>query len=175
MKSNQMPADYAVLDSPLGKVLVAGRGGALTIINFQAGWGALDPVDGWNLNPQGLAESLRQLEEYFSGERRTFSLDLKPKGTGFQQEVWEALKEIPYGQIKTYGGLAKELGKPKAARAVGAAIGRNPLPVVIPCHRVVGHNGNLTGFYGGLHLKEKLLELEKIDVNPASLQMSLQV
>jgi methylated-DNA-[protein]-cysteine S-methyltransferase len=102
-----------------------------------------------------------QLDEYFAGRRRRFDLPLAPAGTPFQRQVWEALAAIPYGETRTYGEVARSLGRPDASRAVGAANGANPLPIVIPCHRVVGSDGSLTGFGGGLETKSALLELER--------------
>lgn len=107
-----------------------------------------------------LAEGRRQLTEYFSGQRRTFSLPLRPEGTPFQQRVWAALREIPWGQVRTYRQIAAALGSPRSCRAVGMANHRNPLPILIPCHRVVGSSGALTGYAGGLALKAALLTLE---------------
>lgn len=108
-----------------------------------------------------LRMAIQQLTEYFAGERRTFELPLDPQGSAFQQEVWLGLREIPYGETLSYGALAAKLGKPKAARAVGLANGRNPLSIVVPCHRVIGASGKLTGFAGGLGAKETLLKLER--------------
>jgi methylated-DNA-[protein]-cysteine S-methyltransferase len=104
---------------------------------------------------------VRQLREYFSGRRTEFELPLAPQGTAFQRGVWRQLQEIPYGETISYGELAKRVGNPKASRAVGAANGQNPIPIVIPCHRVIGSNGKLTGFGGGLPTKEALLALER--------------
>jgi methylated-DNA-[protein]-cysteine S-methyltransferase len=100
------------------------------------------------------------LQEYFRGERRTFDLPLAPRGTEFQMDVWRALQRIPYGETRSYSGIAREIGRPAAVRAVGAANGANPIPIVIPCHRVVGSNGSLTGFGGGIETKRWLLALE---------------
>lgn len=107
-----------------------------------------------------LQEAQHQLSAYFSGKRQTFDLPLAPKGTPFQQTVWQALRQIPYGQTCTYGEIAASIGKPKACRAVGMANHRNPLPILIPCHRVIGGNGDLTGYAGGLAIKQFLLHLE---------------
>jgi methylated-DNA-[protein]-cysteine S-methyltransferase len=101
-----------------------------------------------------------QLSEYFSGKRQEFDIPLEPIGTEFQQEVWSALKRIPFGELRSYGEIAREIGRPKAVRAVGAANGRNPLPIVVPCHRVIGSDSSLTGFAGGLAMKKQLLTLE---------------
>jgi len=108
-----------------------------------------------------LQETERQLREYFLGTRDSFDLPLDPQGTHFQQRVWTALRKIPYGETRSYGELAKRLGAPKASRAVGAANGRNPISIVVPCHRVIGSDGSLTGFAGGIKTKEKLLKLER--------------
>ena len=102
----------------------------------------------------------KQIQEYFDGDRKTFSIQMRPIGTDFQKKVWKALSNIPFGTIKSYGEIATEIGSPKASRAVGAANGKNPLSIVIPCHRVIGANGKLTGFAGGVDVKEKLLNLE---------------
>jgi methylated-DNA-[protein]-cysteine S-methyltransferase len=107
-----------------------------------------------------LAEAERQLKEYFEGKRQGFSLPLDMRGTPFQKSVWEALRAIPFGETRSYGQLAKQLGKPGAMRAVGAASGRNPLSIVVPCHRVIGSSGELTGFAGGLQAKAQLLKIE---------------
>lgn len=107
-----------------------------------------------------LCKAEKQLEEYFAGRRTTFELPLKPLGTEFQKKVWSALKNIPFGETRNYGQLAREIGSAKASRAVGAANGKNPLSIVVPCHRVIGANGKLTGFAGGLKAKKILLDLE---------------
>lgn len=160
---------YTTLDSPLGAVLVAGDAAGLRHISFLAGDSPVIPGADWEARedreddhlPHPLARAVRQLKAYFRGELRDFDLPLAPGGTPFQRKVWEALREIPYGETITYGELARRIGQPAASRAVGAANGRNPLPIVVPCHRVIGQNGRLTGFYGGLHLKEGLLNLEE--------------
>lgn len=103
----------------------------------------------------------KQLDEYFSGSRRVFDLPLRLRGTGFQKEVWEVLQQIPYGEVLSYGQVAKTIGRPKAQRAVGMACNRNPVPIIVPCHRVLGSSGQLTGYAGGLDIKAHLLELEK--------------
>jgi methylated-DNA-[protein]-cysteine S-methyltransferase len=108
-----------------------------------------------------LLEAERQLKQYFTGKRKNFSVPLDMKGTHFQRSVWEALLDIPFGETRTYGQLAKQLGNPQAMRAVGAANGRNPISIIVPCHRVIGSSGKLTGFAGGLEAKERLLSLEQ--------------
>ena len=109
-----------------------------------------------------LLEAIKQLESYFKGTLREFALPLEPNGTEFMKQVWAALCEIPYGKTASYGDIAEKVGRPKAARAVGLANNRNPIPIIIPCHRVIGANGSLTGYAGGLDVKKKLLDLEKI-------------
>ncbi|MCD1147428.1 methylated-DNA--[protein]-cysteine S-methyltransferase [Peptoniphilus sp. KCTC 25270] len=108
-----------------------------------------------------LKEAKKQLEEYFSGKRKNFSLPLQPRGTEFQKKVWTQLEKIPYGETKSYGEIAKEIGNPKGARAVGMANNRNPISIAIPCHRVIGKDGKMVGYGGGLEKKVYLLELEK--------------
>lgn len=108
-----------------------------------------------------LEETQKQLKEYFEGNRKEFTVPLNPKGTKFMKEVWTALQEIPYGEVRSYGEIAKKVGNPKAARAVGMANNRNPIPIIIPCHRVIGTNGKLVGYALGMEMKKTLLELEK--------------
>jgi methylated-DNA-[protein]-cysteine S-methyltransferase len=160
----------AVLDAPCGPLLCAvEEGGALARIEFRSGHGhvrseaarrGIRLVD----DPKGAAsrfgEVRRQLDEYFAGRRRSFELELAPVGTPFQLEVWRTLREIPYGETRSYGEIARRLGRPESSRAVGAANGANPIPIVIPCHRVIGADGSLTGFGGGLAIKALLLDLE---------------
>jgi methylated-DNA-[protein]-cysteine S-methyltransferase len=153
--------NYTYLESPIGTLLIAGDEQAVTQINFPKNGKPQQPEPGWNESSRGpVAEAVRQLKEYFAGKRTDFDLPLAPDGTQFQRSVWERLQEIPYGETISYGELAKRVGNPKASRAVGAANGCNPIPIVIPCHRVIGSNGKLTGFGGGLPTKEALLALE---------------
>ena len=152
---------YTMLASPVGELLLAGDEDALHLIGFPSGRGAVAPDEGWEENPAPFAEAARQLDDYFAGKRHSFDLPLAPTGTPFQREVLEALQEIPYGETRSYADLAKAVGRPKATRAVGAANGRNPLPIVIPCHRAIGSDGSLTGFGGGLDTKRFLLDLEQ--------------
>jgi methylated-DNA-[protein]-cysteine S-methyltransferase len=152
--------NYCYLDTSVGCLLLAGTDDALHFIGFQNGAPA-EPQPGWTPSSQGVvAEASRQLKEYFAGKRQDFDLPLQPEGTEFQKTVWRHLCEIPYGQTISYGELAKRVGNPKASRAVGAANGRNPLPIVVPCHRVIGASGRMTGFGGGIPVKEALLALE---------------
>jgi methylated-DNA-[protein]-cysteine S-methyltransferase len=119
------------------------------------------PETHWENNPKPFSQACKQLDEYFEGTRQNFTLKLAPTGTQFQQSVWQQLRKIPYGNTCSYGDIASALDNPKASRAVGAANGANPLPIVIPCHRVIGANGSLTGFSGGLAVKDWLLAHER--------------
>lgn len=152
---------YTMLASPVGELLLAGDEDALHVIGFPAGRGAAPPEEDWEENPAPFTEAARQLGDYFAGKRHSFDLPLAPTGTPFQRDVLAALQQIPYGETRSYGELAKAVGRPKASRAVGAANGRNPLPIVIPCHRAIGSDGSLTGFGGGLETKRFLLDLER--------------
>ncbi|HEV8146647.1 MAG TPA: methylated-DNA--[protein]-cysteine S-methyltransferase [Bryobacteraceae bacterium] len=154
--------NYQFLETPIGTLLIAGDERAIHRIEFPKNGMAGKPQTGWIESARGpVGDAVRQLREYFAGERIDFDLPLAPEGTAFQRGVWKRLEEIPYGETISYGELAKRVGNPKASRAVGAANGQNPIPIVIPCHRVIGANGKLTGFGGGLPTKEKLLNLEK--------------
>lgn len=152
---------YAELNSPLGKLTLESDGQALTRIRLpEEEW---TPVPGTKRQrkPELFKEAAFQLGSFFRGERADFDLPLNPRGTPFQIKVWNLLREIPRGKTITYGELAKRAGNPKAARAVGAANGQNPLPIIIPCHRVIGSSGKLTGYAGGLEAKKMLLDIEK--------------
>lgn len=149
--------DLITLSTPLGPMAVAGEGAFVTRLYL--------PNEGPPPVPcretPVLAQARDQLLAYLAGERRVFTLPLRPAGTPFQQEVWTALEAIPWGERRTYGQIAAAIGRPKAVRAVGQANHRNPIPIFIPCHRVIGAGGKLTGYGGGLDLKEKLLDLEQ--------------
>jgi methylated-DNA-[protein]-cysteine S-methyltransferase len=159
---------YATVDSPVGPLLLTANGGALTGVRFSRGRrGTAVPHPDWRADDgaQGeasavLAEAARQLADYFAGRRRAFDLPLAPEGTPFQRRVWEALRALAWGETVSYAELARRAGAPGAARAIGAANGRNPIPIVVPCHRVVGADGTLTGFGGGVEAKEWLLAHE---------------
>ena len=151
---------YDEMDSPIGRLrLMADREG-LREIWFEHERHPKPTDPGWVRAKAPLRFARTQLEEYFAGERQDFELPLHPIGTSFQMEVWQELRRIPYGVTISYGELARRIGKPQAMRAVGAANGRNPLPIVVPCHRVIGADGSLTGFGGGLPIKRHLLDLE---------------
>ncbi len=149
------------MESPVGRLLVVGDGTSLKLIHFQAGPHPRRPKEGWVADRRPFRAALAQLKEYFAGRRRKFDLVLAPEGTAFQRAVWQALTRIPYGETVSYGELARRIGNPQASRAVGLANGANPLPIVVPCHRVIGADGSLTGFGGGLEIKRKLLALER--------------
>lgn len=155
-----MTTYYHYYDSPIGKLLLAGDSSALSLLGFPGGSMARRHEKDWIEDKGQFKQVIKQLDEYFAGKRQDFDLVLAPEGTEFQQTVWQALTEIPYGETWSYGQLAQHIGKPKASRAVGAANGLNPIPVIIPCHRVIGSNGKLTGFGGGLETKSFLLNLE---------------
>jgi methylated-DNA-[protein]-cysteine S-methyltransferase len=153
--------NYAHLKTPIGTLLIAGDADCIRIIGFAINGKPQKPEPDWTRSTRGaVGEAIRQLKEYFAGRRSEFDLPLAPEGTEFQRNVWKRLQEIPYGETISYGELAKRVGNPNASRAVGAANGSNPIPIVIPCHRVIGANGKLTGFGGGLPAKQALLALE---------------
>ena len=150
------------MDSPIGGLRLFADAAGLRRIDFQ---GAREPrplPPGWARDDAALGRVVEQLGAYFAGRLRDFDLALVPEGTPFQQRVWRSLCEIPYGATTTYGELAARLGNPNASRAVGLANGRNPIPIVIPCHRVIGRDGTLVGYGGGLPIKQRLLALEGV-------------
>jgi len=153
---------YSRYKAPFGELLLAGDEEGLKYIGFPEGKGHLDPESDWQNNDKFFSEVRLQLTEYFAGSRKEFDLELAPHGTQFQLEVISALQRIPYGETVSYVELARAVGRPRASRAVGAANGRNPLPIVVPCHRVIGADGSLTGFGGGLPIKQFLLEHEGV-------------
>jgi methylated-DNA-[protein]-cysteine S-methyltransferase len=156
-----MSVHHAIVDSPVGELTLVGEGTALLGLYFD---GHLRTPRLTDLGPRttdGFAEVRRQLDEYFAGTRRTFDLDLAPRGSAFERKVWALLTSIPYGETRTYGQLAAQLGDPAAAQAVGNANGWNPISIIVPCHRVVGASGGLTGYAGGLDRKRYLLGLEE--------------
>jgi O-6-methylguanine DNA methyltransferase len=169
---NAMSLNYQGLDTPIGKLLVAASSRGICRIGFpsesasdRAAWfdrhvsqAPQEGVDGF------LVEAKEQLIRYFEGRGETFDVPLDLRGTPFQVQVWRQLLEIPYGGTVSYGDIAHAIGNPRASQAVGAAVGKNPVPIVVPCHRVIGHDGSLVGFGGGLPTKEKLLELEGVGV-----------
>ena len=151
---------HCYMSTPIGDLLLAGDDVSLHLIGFPEGKGRVEPSSDWLENSARFNLEQQQLAEYFAGERREFDLVLAPTGTDFQRSVLVALQEIPYGRTCSYRDIAERIGRPKAVRAVGAANGRNPLPIVIPCHRVIGADGSLTGFGGGRAAKSWLLNHE---------------
>ena len=160
MSTTDQTRYWHTIDSPVGRLLLGGDGERLTRIDFQDGPQPLRPAAHWQPAVRPFAAAIEQLAQYFAGQRRRFDLPLAPTGTEFQLRVWQALRVIPYGTTLSYGELARRIGNPRASRAVGLANGANPLPVVVPCHRVIGANGALTGFGGGVPIKRALLVLE---------------
>ena len=153
------PMYYSWFESPVGRLLLAGSKRGLKLVSFSGSHARqVDPE--WQEGDSQFREVVQQLRSYFAGKRTSFDLPLVLEGTEFQKKVWTALQKIPYGETTSYKELAEKVGKPTAVRAVGAANGANPIPIIIPCHRVIGNDGSLTGFGGGLPLKKKLLDLE---------------
>lgn len=152
---------YVWHDSPVGRLLLAGSDDCLEVISFPTGRGVRRPQDGWMEDKTGFAGTIRQIDAYFAGELTEFSLPLAPPRDEFARRMRQAMIDIPYGETATYGEIARAIGEPvSASRAVGAACGENPIPIVVPCHRVVGAGGSLTGFGGGVEIKQFLLDLE---------------
>jgi methylated-DNA-[protein]-cysteine S-methyltransferase len=151
---------FSYLDSPLGPLLAVRDDTALTGLHLPAGRRPVTPGSSWTRDDAGFGDERDQLAAYFAGDRQEFDLELNPVGTGFERTVWAALRTIPYGETTSYGAIATALGHPDAARAVGRANGRNPIPIIVPCHRVIGADGSLTGYGGGLPAKRWLLSHE---------------
>jgi methylated-DNA-[protein]-cysteine S-methyltransferase len=157
-----------IIDSPVGELTLVADDGGLTGLYFPHHWYRPDPATFGRPADAGFGEVKSQLTEYFAGERQRFDLRLNARGDDFQRRVWELIGDIPYGQTATYGDLAHELGGRVLAKDVGAAVGRNPLSVIVPCHRVVGKDGRLTGYAGGLTRKRFLLDLEERTAGPGA-------
>ena len=152
---------YTRIDSPVGKLLLAADAQGLRLVSFDSSKRAAPVQPEWKEHKTPFAEVIRQLQSYFGGELKEFDLPLAPEGTEFQLRVWNSLRTIPYGETISYAQLAQKIGNPLAVRAVGLANGCNPIPIIVPCHRVIGSDGSLTGFGGGLANKQKLLALER--------------
>ncbi|MFT5442700.1 MAG: methylated-DNA-[protein]-cysteine S-methyltransferase [Myxococcota bacterium] len=159
--SASMTTRYKWIDSPVGKVWVAWRDEALVSVGFEDQPKGAQLDSAWEYDTSLECEAIDQLTAYFAGTLRNFTVPLAPKGTDFQQRVWGELAKIDYGVTVTYGSIAKKLGKPSASRAVGAANGKNPIAIILPCHRVIGQSGKLTGYAGGIDKKEILLRFER--------------
>lgn len=164
---------YTYMKSPAGTILLARKEAGLTHIQFEEGKYAVKPREGWRREDAPLMEAIDQLRAYFDGQRFRFDLPLAPSGTPFQARVWEALRRIPCGETRSYGEIADAIGFPTGSRAVGAANGRNPIAIVIPCHRVIGANGKLTGYAGGLRVKKALLDHENRMAHKEGAQLAL--
>lgn len=158
--------DYAYLDTPIGRLLLANDAGGLRYVEFDDARRDRRITADWRHSEKRLAPVLEQFAAYFAGELLNFDLPLSPHGSDFQRAVWDLLVTIPYGETTSYGAIARRLGRPDSSRAVGAANGSNPLPIIVPCHRVIGSNGQLTGFGGGLPTKRWLLEHERRHAPP---------
>ncbi|NOP98981.1 MULTISPECIES: methylated-DNA--[protein]-cysteine S-methyltransferase [Mycolicibacterium] len=157
---------FRTMESPVGLLTLAGRDGKLMHLRMVDQ--TYEPSrEGWEADDAAFPDAVDQLSEYFAGDRTEFTLELDMAGTQFQRRVWEALRAIPYGETCTYGEIARQIGAPSAFRAVGLANGHNPIGIIVPCHRVIGANGSLTGYGGGLDRKRALLELEKSRTTPA--------
>lgn len=156
-----MSTRYRLIDSPVGKLWIAWSEVGLVSLGFEGQPKGARVAEDWVHDPTLDCAAIDQLREYFAGKRKQFELPLAPEGTEFQRRVWQQLAKIPFGETISYGELARRIGKPTASRAVGAANGQNRIAIVLPCHRVVGSNGKLTGFAGGLDKKEKLLRFEQ--------------
>lgn len=156
---------YTFMDSPVGRLKLVASDKGLAAVLWENDSPRRVPLTDLkeDANHPVLRKAKQQLREYFAGKRRSFSLPLDMQGTPFQKDVWQALLDIPFGETRSYGELARLLGRPSASRAVGAANGRNPLSIVVPCHRVIGTSGKLTGFAGGIETKAHLLDLERGD------------
>lgn len=150
---------FAYYNSPVGKILLTGEK-ALKSLHFPIGTTRVEPKKEWKYNEVKFSDAISQLEAYFKGDLQRFDLNLNPMGTPFQKKVWQELVKIPYGETISYGELANRIGNPNASRAVGMANGKNPISIIIPCHRVIGKDGSMTGFGGGITVKKKLLDLE---------------
>jgi len=170
-RPNGMEYEYTWFDAGFRRILLAGHDGRLSHLLFEHGRHVSRfalPKPAWTESPVRFREEIRQLRAYFAGSHRTFDVPLVIEGTEFQRSVWTAMIEIPYGEVATYGELAKAIGRRRAARAVGAASGSNPISIIIPCHRVIGASGQLTGYGGGLDTKERLLKLEQTAILQAA-------
>lgn len=156
---------FTIVDSPIGRLLLTGDEKALTGLHMISAKEAEPLIGERTESADSFARATAQLDQYFAGERSHFDLELRPTGTDFQLAVWQALREIPFGETRSYGQVAASIGRPKAARAVGMANNRNPIAVIVPCHRVIGADGSMVGYGGGLDRKTLLLDLERGALN----------
>lgn len=157
--------EYRTIESPIGPLTLAGRDSVLTHLRMVDQTYEPNRAD-WVPNPDAFAAVVDQLTAYFAGELTTFDFAMELRGSDFQRKVWQALRTIPYGETRSYGAIAEQIGAPGSARAVGLANGHNPIAIIVPCHRVIGANGSLTGYGGGLDRKRTLLQLERQRISP---------
>tara|TARA_B100000795_G_scaffold245571_1_gene210757 strand:+ start:2115 stop:2594 length:480 start_codon:yes stop_codon:yes gene_type:complete len=155
-----MQLEYTYMETPVGQLMLAGEGEVLHYLSFPSGKMCFKPKPDWDYHAAAFKQTRHQIDDYFAGQLKRFDLALAPSGTEFQMQVLGVLQKIPFGQMRSYKDIAEAIGRPNSMRAVGAANGRNPIPLIIPCHRVVGADGSLTGFGGGLDTKAFLLRLE---------------
>ena len=167
------PRFYCLHESPIGDLLLAGDERALTNLHFTDGPKAAEPAPDWKPATAPFDAVREQLDAYFAGKLQTFDLTLEPEGTPFQIQAWFALRLIPFGETRSYAQQATTLGKPTASRAVAAANGQNPIAILLPCHRVIGSDGSLTGFGGGLPIKQALLDHERKNAKTPNAQLNL--
>jgi methylated-DNA-[protein]-cysteine S-methyltransferase len=153
--------EYTWMDSPIGRIGVAWSPEGLVSVWIARGGATKEPIADWTFSPRGSCDAVRQLRAYFDGTLRRFDVPLAVDGTPFQKRVWSAVSAIPFGRTVSYSDVARRIGRPRAVRAVGAANARNPVPIVVPCHRVVGRDGKLRGYAGGLPAKAALLDFER--------------
>ena len=172
MQEKDSPMIYDRIDSPIGPITLVGDGESLRLVGLPDSRHPLSMRPEWLRSPRAFVEARRQFDAYFAGELSEFDLPLAAQGTEFQQRVWKALRTIPYATTISYAELARRIGNPKASRAVGLANGANPLSIIVPCHRVIGANGALTGYGGGLKAKQILLDLERRHAAPAAFSLS---
>lgn len=161
---NNCSIRYAVMTSPLGDISIAASNKGVVRLALPSQLEIRPFEANWQRDDTAAADAQQQLKEYFAGKRKQFDLALDLEGTEFQQTVWQALQNVPWGQVCSYGDVAKQIGRPKAVRALGAANGKNPVPIIVPCHRIIGANGKLTGYFGGEPIKAFLLALEGVYV-----------
>ncbi|HTQ09463.1 MAG TPA: methylated-DNA--[protein]-cysteine S-methyltransferase [Fimbriimonadaceae bacterium] len=162
---------FELIPSPIGQLLVTANGESLTGLYLENHKGGPAVQPAWRRDPAKFAAAKEQLARYFAGDLESFDLPISLEGTPFQMSVWKLLQEIPYGQTTTYGEIARQLGDPNASRAVGTAVGRNPISIIVPCHRVLGAGGTITGYAGGVERKRALLDLESRQPALSSLKM----
>lgn len=155
---------YTRFETDVCEIILAGDEDGLQVLHMNTGEGKKELYisDDWTRSDDFFEDAIQQIKEYMSGERKCFDIKLNPQGTDYQKKVWKALEKIPYGEVRSYKDLAIAIGNPNASRAVGSANGKNPIPIIVPCHRVIGANGKMTGFAHGIEAKKKLLAIEKV-------------